>query len=1151
MSIYLNNKDIDQMNKMKYNEFISDISNQYNFEQKIKVIFNHELKREFENILLYTKEQFIDSVKEKIFSILSIKYSNRIYNNKNFVSILSKQIQKLTNKYEKIYSTLIHQFNIFQTEKSKYKFNKNINLSKYYFSNYRKHCINSQNYAIHLCNKGIKNTGKFIRIKNDINNIDYLICENCQKVYMIEIFPNYCLHCKEVYFSTQLNPEEKNTNNTNNTNNNILPATLKNNHCEIIVNNFLYCPLCNKVLYLNLNNNKIECLNNECKNYKNSDISEKTQWKCKNCFQNFNSNYKIYNPLEIKLLSEEINYALNIKIKAKPNKLPCCKNIDLNMIDFYHSQNCDGLIFIGEYNEKIFIICEKCKAINFLEKFIWTCPKCKCRFREIREKEKESNNLYINNTKLLNNNNGKKIYKNKNKEFKNYDVKKIIERKRIFSQEYDYDNENDSYFKNNYNNENYDLNIIRNYNYKNKLNLTNEDNLVYINKSDYKRSRNNKTKLNIQNLSNNIILPINKRISINTLDTNEKNKIRKVSMLNLTTNSFYNEKYNKEKKLKNNKIKQFINIIRTNSNNKKNYNNFSTNNNNKKNWSLEKRSKKYFIAHSGFNKNKIIDKNFNFFEKKSSISKRKRNFTPNLCKIDKDIFKKEKNENILKNISIFSINNEKNEKLKIRNRSPFLMRRIFNITLGDTSLNEIKKNIIKNKNIYKKEKNNDFHHKLKFNAIDEKNKRDNSFNCMNLKNSNKKRKLLISLEKIKNRREDKINKIKSNEREKINIITQRQLKNTNNIHMKKENSKSENKSKENKQNLSKIKKNIKYNIKHKYKSIIKQVEKEIPLKPKDIIEPSKIDISKDIPIINESIKNDKKLYQEIQQKLKNVILKGKLPQFFLENYTVVKKLGEGSFGSIFEVVNNDTNIKYAMKKIIANDIPSLELYQKEFEIVYENKHPNILDIHGICMRCLDKTTYALYVLMDIAERDWEVEINQRAKIKNYYTEKELLKLVKQIVNALYFLQKEKNVAHRDIKPENILLFKNNVCKIADFGEAKKSKENRFKTLRGTEFYMSPILYRNLKIKNDYVKHNPYKSDVFSLGYCIVCATALNFDIIEKIRGKSPLEIKKIFNKYFPRIYSDRFVELIFKMIEEDEDKRIDFIKLKQILNKEF
>lgn len=127
----------------------------------------------------------------------------------------------------------------------------------------------------------------------------------------------------------------------------------------------------------------------------------------------------------------------------------------------------------------------------------------------------------------------------------------------------------------------------------------------------------------------------------------------------------------------------------------------------------------------------------------------------------------------------------------------------------------------------------------------------------------------------------------------------------------------------------------------------------------------------------------------------------------MENYTVIKQLGEGSFGAIFEVTNNETKIRYAMKKIIANNINSLEFFQKEFEIVHENSHPNILDIHGVCVRCLDTTTYVLYVLMDIAEKDWEVEINDRAKIKKYYSERELICMLKQIVNALCFYKKKK------------------------------------------------------------------------------------------------------------------------------------------------
>ena len=138
------------------------------------------------------------------------------------------------------------------------------------------------------------------------------------------------------------------------------------------------------------------------------------------------------------------------------------------------------------------------------------------------------------------------------------------------------------------------------------------------------------------------------------------------------------------------------------------------------------------------------------------------------------------------------------------------------------------------------------------------------------------------------------------------------------------------------------------------------------------------------------------------------------------------------------IINKKTNMKYAMKKIIANNLSSLETHQKEFEIVHQYSHPNILDILGICIRCLDQTTYVLYVLMDLALYDWDFEIEKRKKIKKYYTEDELISILKQISSALCFLQKEK-IAHRDVKPENILVFKNSVYKLGDFGEAKINK----------------------------------------------------------------------------------------------------------------
>ena len=119
--------------------------------------------------------------------------------------------------------------------------------------------------------------------------------------------------------------------------------------------------------------------------------------------------------------------------------------------------------------------------------------------------------------------------------------------------------------------------------------------------------------------------------------------------------------------------------------------------------------------------------------------------------------------------------------------------------------------------------------------------------------------------------------------------------------------------------------------------------------------------------------------------------------------------------------------------------------------------------------------------------------------KNYYKEQELIHIVKQLVSALAYLQVQK-VAHRDIKPQNVLLYPNSVYKVADFGEAKEIKISKQQnTLRGTELYMSPVLYNGLKWNKKDVLHNVYKSDVFSLGYCLLYAASLNFKIINEIR----------------------------------------------------
>ena len=178
----------------------------------------------------------------------------------------------------------------------------------------------------------------------------------------------------------------------------------------------------------------------------------------------------------------------------------------------------------------------------------------------------------------------------------------------------------------------------------------------------------------------------------------------------------------------------------------------------------------------------------------------------------------------------------------------------------------------------------------------------------------------------------------------------------------------------------------------------------------------------------------------------------------------------------------------------------------------------------------------------------EKSIKSHSDHKKYYTEGELLNILTQLVSALSFLQSQ-GVSHRDIKPQNVLIFKNQVYKIADFGEAKqitKIGQNRqINTLRGTELYMSPLLFNGLKTNQLDIKHNLFKSDVYSLGLCILFASTLTVNSIYEIRKLIDMKsVRSFLVRVLKDKYSVAFITLLGDMLEINERVRPDFLQLK-------
>ena len=188
--------------------------------------------------------------------------------------------------------------------------------------------------------------------------------------------------------------------------------------------------------------------------------------------------------------------------------------------------------------------------------------------------------------------------------------------------------------------------------------------------------------------------------------------------------------------------------------------------------------------------------------------------------------------------------------------------------------------------------------------------------------------------------------------------------------------------------------------------------------------------------------------------------------------------------------------------------------------------------------------------MEKSERDVEQECQIRNYYKKYYTEKNLIDILCQLILTCSSLQKNW-ICHGDIKPQNILIL-NGFYKLSDFGEVKIIEPKGFieQDIGGTELYMSPKLFFALKNKKEFVIHNAYKSDVFSLALCMLLMATFDYQILVRIRELLDMEkLKEIVKSFLSKRYSNHLIDFLLWMLEIDENRRPDFIELESKLVK--
>ena len=273
-----------------------------------------------------------------------------------------------------------------------------------------------------------------------------------------------------------------------------------------------------------------------------------------------------------------------------------------------------------------------------------------------------------------------------------------------------------------------------------------------------------------------------------------------------------------------------------------------------------------------------------------------------------------------------------------------------------------------------------------------------------------------------------------------------------------------------------------------------------------------------------------------------------------DDFKIIKQIGFGSFGKIYKALNIKNGSKYVLK-IMQNNKNNILYLQEKVHLIMDfekrTKCDGLIKIYGDA--CIKKSNqFFYYEVLELADRDWEQEIILRRRHFRYYSENELINILLQLVKTLSLLQKN-HITHRDIKLQNILLL-NNTYKICDFGEARKLLQKGIivQPIRGSELYMSPIQFFGLEKQLDYVQHNSYKSDVFSLGMCMLFAANLSDECLYDIREITDMnEIKNIVIRYLNKRYSIKFIHLLLILLEFQEKNRPDFISLEQFILNSF
>jgi len=252
-------------------------------------------------------------------------------------------------------------------------------------------------------------------------------------------------------------------------------------------------------------------------------------------------------------------------------------------------------------------------------------------------------------------------------------------------------------------------------------------------------------------------------------------------------------------------------------------------------------------------------------------------------------------------------------------------------------------------------------------------------------------------------------------------------------------------------------------------------------------------------------------------------------------YKIIDKIGTGAMGVVYKGFDTKMGRYVAIKTMspqYVNNDESRARFYREAIAPAKLFHPNIVSIYD-----LDEEDGTPFIVMEFLD-GLDLKYFRTAKI--IFSIPQILNIIIQVALGLDYAHKN-NIVHRDVKPANIMLLKNGIVKILDFGIARVMVESTLQTrtgvAMGTPAYMSPEQARGQKVDA--------RTDQYALGVITY----------ELLTGKNPFQAENYTGVLYNilhitppplvEIVSDcppELNQMVIRILEKDRDKRYGDLK---------